>query len=147
MNSKKILNILLLLMFVVTLVVLGLFIFGGELPNQAYPTPIYTSAFLNWAYVLCGVSVIAALVFPIVRLFTRPKQALKSLLGVLGVVVVVLVAYSLADGTPMDLKGYNGPDNVPSMLILSDTIIYTMYILFVGAILAILGSEIYRRVK
>ena len=134
-------------MFVITVVVLGLFIFGGELPNQAYSTPVYTSAFLNWAYVLCGIAIIAAIAFPIARLFTRPKQAFKSLLGLIGVVIVVLVAYSLADGTPMDLTGYNGPDNVPSMLILSDTIIYTMYILFVGAILAIFGSEIYRRVK
>ena len=147
MNSKKILNILLLLMFVITVVVLGLFIFGGELPNQAYPTPVYTSAFLNWAYILCGIAIVAAIAFPIARLFSRPKQALKSLIGLVGVAIVVMVAYSLADGTPMDLKGYNGPDNVPSMLILSDTIIYTMYILFVGAILAILGSEIYRRVK
>ena len=147
MNSKKILNILLLLMFVITVVVLGLFIFGGELPNQAYPTPVYTSAFLNWAYILCGIAIVAAIAFPIARLFSRPKQALKSLSGLVGVAIVVMVAYSLADGTPMDLKGYNGPDNVPSMLILSDTIIYTMYILFVGAVLAILGSEIYRRVK
>lgn len=147
MNSKKILNILLLLMFVITVVVLGLFIFGGELPNQAYPTPVYTSAFLNWAYILCGIAIVAAIAFPIARLFSRPKQALKSLIGLVGVAIVVMVAYSLADGTPMDLKGYNGPDNVPSMLILSDTIIYTMYILFVGAVLAILGSEIYRRVK
>ena len=147
MNSKKILNILLLLMFVITLVVLGLFMFGGELPNQAYPTPVYTSALLNWAYVLCGIAIVAAIAFPLARLFTRPKQALKSLIGVVGVAIVVVVAYSLADGTPMDLKGYNGPDNVPSMLILSDTIIYTMYILFVGAVLAIFGSEIYRRIK
>ena len=147
MNSKKILNILLLLMFVITVVVLGLFIFGGELPNQAYPTPVYTSAFLNWAYILCGIAIVAAIAFPIARLFSRPKQALKSLIGLVGVAIVVMVAYSLADGTPMDLKGYNGPDNVPSMLILSDTIIYTMYILFVGAVLAIFGSEIYRRVK
>ena len=134
-------------MFVITVVVLGLFIFGGELPNQAYPTPVYTSAFLNWAYILCGIAIVAAIAFPIARLFSRPKQALKSLIGLVGVAIVVMVAYSLADGTPMDLKGYNGPDNVPSMFILSDTIIYTMYILFVGAVLAILGSEIYRRVK
>lgn len=147
MSSKKILNILLILMFVITVVVLGLFMFGGNMPNQIYTTPVYTSALLNWAYILCGIAVIAAIIFPIVRLFTRPKEALKSFIGLVAVIVVVLIAYALADGTPMNLKGYNGPDNVPSMLIFSDTIIYTMYILFAGAILAILGSEIYRKVK
>jgi len=47
----------------------------------------------------------------------------------------------------MKLVGYTGPDNVPSMLIFSDTILYTMYFLFAAAILAILGTEIYRRMK
>lgn len=147
MNSKRILNIVTIVMFLITVVLLGLFMFGGELPNQLYSTPVYTSALLNWAYVLFGIAIIAAIIFPIVRLFTRPKQAMKSFIGLAAVVVVVFVAYSMADGTPMKITGYNGPDNVPSMLILSDTIIYTMYILFVGAIVAILGTEIYRRLK
>lgn len=147
MNSKKILNILTIVMFVITAVLLGLFMFGGEVPNQLYTTPVYTSTLLNWAYVLFGIAIIAALIFPIARLFSRPKQAMKSFIGLAVVIIVVLVAYSMADGTPMKITGYNGPDNVPSMLILSDTIIYTMYILFAGTILAIIGTEIYRRVK
>lgn len=147
MNSKKILNIVTIVMFVITVVLLGLFMFGGNVPNQLYTTPVYTSSLLNWAYILCGIAILAALVFPIARLFTRPKQAMKSFIGLAVVVVLVLIAYAIADGTPMKIIGYNGPDNVPSMLILSDTIIYTMYFLFAGAVLAILGTEIYRRMK
>ncbi len=134
-------------MFVITAVLLGLFMFGGKVPNQLYTTPVYTSTLLNWAYILFGIAIIAAIIFPIIRLFSRPKQAMKSFIGLAVVVVVVLIAYAMADGTPMKIIGYNGPDNVPSMLILSDTIIYTMYILFAGTILAIIGTEIYRRVK
>lgn len=147
MNSKKILNILTIVMFVITAVLLGLFMFGGKVPNQLYTTPVYTSTLLNWAYILFGIAIIAAIIFPIIRLFSRPKQAMKSFIGLAVVVVVVLIAYAMADGTPMKIIGYNGPDNVPSMLILSDTIIYTMYILFAGTILASIGTEIYRRVK
>ena len=147
MNSKKILNILTIVMFVITAVLLGLFMFGGKVPNQLYTTPVYTSTVLNWAYILFGIAIIAAIIFPIIRLFSRPKQAMKSFIGLAVVVVVVLIAYAMADGTPMKIIGYNGPDNVPSMLILSDTIIYTMYILFAGTILAIIGTEIYRIVK
>ncbi len=147
MNSKKILNILTIVMFVITAVLLGLFMFGGKVPSQLYTTPVYTSTLLNWAYILFGIAIIAAIIFPIIRLFSRPKQAMKSFIGLAVVVVVVLIAYAMADGTPMKIIGYNGPDNVPSMLILSDTIIYTMYILFAGTILAIIGTEIYRRVK
>ncbi len=147
MNKKKILNIVTLVMFLITLVLLGLFIFGGKVPNQVYPTPVYTGALLNWAYILCGIAILAAVVFPIIRLFTRPKQAMKSFIGLAGLVVIVLIAYALADDTPLKLVGYNGPDNVPSRLLMSDTIIFTMYFLFAGAILAILGTEIYKRVK
>lgn len=147
MDTKKILNIVTLVMFVITLVLLGLFVFGGQVPNQSYPTPVYTEAFLNWAYILCGVAVLAALAFPIARLVTRPKEAMKSFIGLACVVVVVLIAYALADDTPLQLTGYTGPDNVPSRLLFTDTIIYTMYILFGVAVLAIIGTEIYRRVK
>ncbi len=147
MSSKKILNILTIVMFAITAVLLCLFIFGGEVPNQVYPTPVYTSTLLNWAYVLFGMAIVSAIIFPIIRLFTRPQQAIKSIIGLAVIVIVVLIAYAMADGTPMKLIGYNGPDNVPSMLILSDTIIYTMYFLFAGTVLAIVGTEIYRRVK
>lgn len=147
MNSKKLLSIITIVMFVITVVLLGLFMFGGEVPNQPYTTPVYTSAFLNWAYILCGIAILAALVFPVIRLFTRPKQAIKSIIGVVGIIVVVLIAYAMADGTPMKLIGYTGSDNVPSMLIFSDTILYTMYFLFAITILAIIGTEIYKKIK
>lgn len=147
MDSKKILNIVTIAMFVITVVLLGLFIFGGSVPNQQYDTPVYTESLLNWAYILSGIAIIVALIFPIVRLFTRPKQAMKSFIGLAVVVVIILIAYALSDGTPMKIPGYTGPDNVPSMLKFSDTILITMYILFGGAFLAIAGSELYRKIK
>ena len=106
MDSKKILNLVTIVMFVITVVLLGLFMFGGEVPNQPYTTPVYTSTLLNWAYILCGIAIIAAIIFPVIRLFTRPKQAMKSFIGLAGVVVVILIGYALADGTPIKLVGY-----------------------------------------
>ena len=134
-------------MFAITLVILGMFMFGGDVPDQIYPTPIYTGALLNWAYVLFVIAIIAAIIFPITRLFTRPKQAMKSFIGLIALAVVILFAYLLADGTPMQIVGYTGPDNVPSRLIFSDTIIYTMYFLFAGAIIAILATELLRKFR
>ena len=74
---NKILNIVTIVMFVITVVLLGLFYFGGELPNSQYVTPVYTEQLLWWSYLLFGVAIVAALVFPIARLFTRPKEAMK----------------------------------------------------------------------
>ena len=147
MNSKRILNLVTIVMFAITIVLLGLFMFGGEVPNQPYTTPVYTAALLNWAYILCGIAIIVAVIFPVIRLFTRPKQAMKSFIGLAGVAIVILIGYALADGTPLKLVGYTGPDNVPSMLIFTDTILYTMYFLFAAAILDILVTEVYSRMK
>lgn len=145
--TEKILKIITIVMFAITLVILGMFMFGGEVPDQLYSTPIYTGALLNWAYILFIIAIIAAIIFPIVRLFTRPKQAMKSFIGLVALAVVILFAYLLADGTPMQIVGYSGPDNVPSRLIFSDTIIYTMYFLFAGAIIAILATELLRKFR
>ncbi len=145
--TEKILKIATLVMFVITVVILGMFIFGGEVPDQLYYTPVYTASLLNWGYILFFLAVIAAIIFPIVRLFTRPKQAMKSLIGLIVLALVVLMAYVLADGTPMNIPGYTGTDNTPSMLVFSDTIIYTMYFLFGGAIIAIIATELLRKVR
>ena len=89
MNSKRILNLVTIVMFAITIVLLGLFMFGGEVPNQPYTTPVYTAALLNWAYILCGIAIIVAVIFPVIRLFTRPKQAMKSFIGLAGVAIVI----------------------------------------------------------
>lgn len=145
--TGKILRIVTIVMFVITAVLLGMFIFGGNVPDQIYTTPIYTASLLNWAYTLFIIAIIAAIIFPIVRLFTRPKQAMKSFIGLIVLAAVVLIAYAMADGTPMNIVGYTGPDNVPSRLIFSDTIIYTMYIMFGAAIIAIIATELLRKVR
>lgn len=145
--TEKILKIVTIVMFAITVVILGFFIFGGEVPDQLYTTPVYTASLLNWAYILFIIAVVAAVIFPIIRLFTRPKQAMKSFVGLAALVIVVLIAYAMADGTPLNIIGYTGSDNVPSRLIFSDTIIYTMYILFGAAIIAIFATELLRKIR
>ena len=143
----KLLNILTIVMFVVTVVLLGLFYFGGELPNSQYSNPIYTEQLLWWSYILFAVAIVAALIFPIIRLFTRPKEAMKSFIALAGIVILVLIAYSMSDGTIMDIPGYSGSDNVPGTLKFTDTILITTYFLGIGSIGAIVVTEIIRRVR
>lgn len=141
---SKILNIVLYLLLAVTLVFAGLFYFGGEVEGTAHPTPVYTETFLNWGIALViGVTVITILA-EIIKLVMNPKNAVRSLLSILFLAVVVFIAYSLADATPMVLTGYEGPDNVPSMLLMADTFLYSMYFLFGAAFLAILYTELSR---
>jgi len=77
-------------------------------------------------------------------LVLNPRNAIRTFIsiGLLG--VIVLVSYSMGDGTPLQLVGYKGSDNVPSMLILGDTFLYTTYILLGGVLLSIFYTEISR---
>lgn len=147
LKVTKLLNILTIVMFAITVVLVGLFFFGGELPNAQYASPVYTDELIWWAYILMALTAVAAIVFPIGRLVSNPKQALKTLIAIVGMCLLVLIAYSLSDGTIMNLPGYDGPDNVEGTLKFADTMLFTMYFLGIGAILAIIVTEIIRRVR
>lgn len=144
---SKILNILTYVMIAITAVLLGLFFLGGEIPNQIHPTPIYTEELIVWAYILLAIAAGAAVIFPVARFVTNPKEAVKGLVGIAVLGIVVLVSYSMADATILDLPGYTGTDNVPSKLLFADTVIYTMYILGVGAVASIIVTEIIRKLR
>jgi hypothetical protein len=144
---SKYLNILTYVMIGLTAIFVAIFYLGGDLPNQADQTPVYTDVLLNWAKLLLFVCAGLALLFPIIEIVTNPKEAVKGLVGLVGLGVVILVAYSLADGTLLDLPGYTGPDNNPASLEFADTVLYTMYILGVGTVLSIVVTEVLRRLR
>lgn len=149
-NFSKYLNILTIAMFVVTLVLLGFFYFGGNVPNQALQTPIYTGQLLVWAYILLAICAAAAIIFPIIQLLSNPKTAIKALSSFVAIVVVVFVAYALSDGTILtnaQMPGYSGPDNVPDRLKLADTLLYTTYFLGIIAIGSIFVTELIRKFR
>lgn len=144
---SKILNIVTYVMITVTVVLLGLFYFGGEIPNQAYTTPVYTQELLVWAYILFAISAGAAIIFPLVRFVMNPKDAMKGIIAMAGLVLVILIAYSMSDATLLNLPGYTGSDNTPGKLMFADTILYTMYFLGIGTLVAILVTEIIRKLR
>jgi hypothetical protein len=144
---SKYLNILTYVMLGLTVVFVAMFYFGGELPNQADPTPVYTDTLIHWAKALFFITVGLSVLFPIVQLVTNPKGAIKGLAGLAGLGLIILLAYSMSDGTLLNLPGYTGTDNNPGSLQFADTILYTMYILGVGAIASIAVTEALRKLR
>lgn len=149
--SQKLVSVFLYFILAVSVVLLGIFYYktsGLVLPEKptfqeeidAYGSIL--DLFIGWAYVLIGIAVVAAIVPAVIQIVTQPKNAVKSLISVAVVAVFVLIAYSLSDGTPMNLIGYEGSDNVPSMLKFADTLIFTTYFLLAGAIISIIYAEI-----
>jgi hypothetical protein len=144
---SKYLDIILYILLAITLVFAGLFYFGGEVENAAMTTPLYTESFLNWGKVLLVGAAVITLLFEIFNLIIHPQSAVRSIISIVLLGIIVLVSYSLGDGTPLNLIGYKGSDNVPSMLLLGDTFLYSIYILFGVAIFAILYTEVSRIFK
>ena len=144
---SKYLNILTYVMLGLTVIFVAMFYFGGELPNQTYKTPVYTDSLINWATILFWITVGLTLLFAVRQIVSDPKGAVKGLVGLAGLGLVVLIAYSLSDGTLLNLPGYAGDDNNVGSLKFADTILYTMYALGIGAILSIVVTEALRKLR
>jgi hypothetical protein len=140
--AKIVLYVLLSLSVILT----SLMLFGGT-EGDINQTPVYTDLIIRYAYVLIVVGIGSILVFEIINLIMHPSNTKKSMISVALIAAVVGIAYSLSDGTPLEIVAYDGNENIPSMLILTDTGLYSFYILMGIAVIAIIGTELYRMFK
>lgn len=148
-NFNRIITILLYVLMGISAIFTLIFYFGNVVPgteNTAMKEPVITDSFLLWATILLGLAVVFALIFPIVRMFTSPKNALKTLIGVVGMVVVIVIMYFFASDEVLVIAREN-PGNVPSVLKWVGAGLNTMYVMFVAAIVAILYTEISKAFK
>ena len=91
---------------------------------------------LYCAYAFATVAIFAVLIgVVVIGGINNPKSLLKLLLGVIAIVAVVAVAYVLAPGTPA--VGYLGTPVSDGTLKLVDTVLNLTYLLFGGALLAL----------
>jgi hypothetical protein len=100
-----------------------------------------------WAYLLTLLSVLFAIGFPAIQIFSNPKSGLRALASVAALAVVFFIAYQLGDDTIMNIAGYTGPDNVPSRLKMTDMAIFSNYAMVIGAVIALLYSEVSKLFK
>lgn len=157
--SYKVSYYVLYLLFAAILVVLGLFYFGGDAQGDAVLLgidpemwqPAQTDTLLYLMYGLFALAVVAMIGAFIMQfgsaLKDNPAKALKSLLGLVVLVVVMIVAWSMGSGEPMVIQGYDGTDNVPFWLKVTDMFLYTIYFLLGVTILAMLFSSIKKKLS
>ncbi|MDD2475302.1 MAG: hypothetical protein PHI32_05250 [Dysgonamonadaceae bacterium] len=144
-------------MSAVTIVLIALFFLAGNvLPENQIPQlvglvePNFTDILLYWVYVLLGITILSVIVFSLVGFVNNLKysrrRAINSLVTLAIFAVLLIFAYSIGDGTPLNILGYEGPDNVKGMLKLTDMWLYTIYILMALTILAMLFSPLIKRI-
>ena len=97
------------------------------------------------AYFFLGVALIAAVVLPLVNALKHPAGLVKSLVGVGGMVVLFIIAYSLS-GSEVSAKAIAmGVDDSGSKMIGAGLILF--YFVLVAASVGIVFSEISKALK
>lgn len=125
-------------------VILGILYYsGGELAGGE---PVYTNHILIWGAILAVIAAAMALLFPLAQIIANPKRGKGTLIGILGLVVVILIAYGLASSEPLSFPTPN-PDNVPPVLKRVGTGLIAMYLLFGIGLVSILFTEISKSFK
>lgn len=131
----------------ITLVVLGLFYLGGQVSAQEQlvadmSQPRFTDLLLYWAYALLVITVVIWLIFIIASSLNQmkesPKKAMGGFLALLGLAALLVITYVIGDGTLLNIPGYEGNDNRPPTLKMTDMWLYSAYIMFAITILAMI---------
>lgn len=157
--SYKVSYYVLYVIFAAILLVLGLFYFGGDAQGDSVLMsvdsemwqPAQTDLLLYLTYILLGIAVVAtvgAFLFQFgTALRDNPVKALKSLIGVIILGVVVAIAWAMGSSETLNIPGYDGADNVPFWLKITDMFLYTIYILLGSTILAIILSSVKKKLS
>ena len=154
MKIQKVSGSVLYVILAITIIVAGLFFFGGEDPNPLVPDmsqPVYTDSLIYLMFVLLGITIVitlAAAVYQFVMNFIdSPKAAIKSLASIIVLVGLLIVTWAAGSEQALVMPGYDGAENVPFWLKLTDMFLYTIYIMMAVLILLILGFGISKKFK
>ncbi|MCC8019817.1 MAG: hypothetical protein LIO85_08620 [Rikenellaceae bacterium] len=128
----KILSILKYLLLAISVVALIVVAVNGE---------DGVSFLLNWAYILFGIGVVVTVLLPLFNLAQNPRGALRSLIGLVVVVVVVGIAWAMASTEPV-VNSAGGYFTNYGELKISDTGLITTYIAFGLAVIVVVLGEI-----
>jgi hypothetical protein len=98
--------------------------------------------FIIWAYILLAIASLLAVIFPVIFFAIYPKNAKKALIGLIGLGVVFLIGYLMADSTPIASVTNHPNFSDPKVLAFSDMGIFATYILFGIAVFALLFTGV-----
>lgn len=147
-------RITLLIAIFISIIVLALFFFGGQVPEHErfaadMSQPRFTDLILYWCYILLVVTVITLIAFAIIdfakSLKENPKKAMSGFLAIIALAALLVITYIIGDSSILSIPGYDGSDNVPAMLKLTDMWLYSSYFMMAITILALILSPIVAR--
>ncbi len=150
---RKLSSWTLLIISVITVIVVGMFFGGGvEDPAAENKNYIYTELLLNWTYLVFFITIIALVVLGVWQyasvLRTNPKGALMSLVVLVLFALLLIITYSMGDGTPLTtLNADSQTYNTSFWLKCTDMWIQSTIVLFVLIIVAICWGAVKKMIS
>ena len=151
-KTGKLVQIMMYVLLGVSLIMIVAFYFGGTesitfASGKEYSYPSFTDNMIYWTYALFIISTLSAILFPIAALVTDIKKAKNTVIGIVGLAVIVGLAYVLAsDAIPTfhNFEKFNITESISKSV---GTGLFTTYLLGGIAILGILFTEISKSFK
>lgn len=149
-------NLTLMISVAISIVVMALFYLGGEASGDDkiaanMSQPKFTDVVLYWAYALLAITIVVLFAFAIGDFFKRfretPRKALSGFLVLLAMVALLVITFVIGDGTLLNIPGYDGPDNNPQTLKITDMWLYSIYVMLLLSFLAIILLPVFKRKK
>ena len=143
-------------LILISIAIFCLFYFGGDTPeaerlvaDTSMWEPAHTDALLFWLYALGAIAILVTLItvcYQIVSTLKHsPKDAMMSLLGIVLLVVLLGVTYTIGDGTPLNIVGYEGTENTETWLKITDMFCYSIYFMIALLCVLMIGFALRKR--
>jgi NADH:ubiquinone oxidoreductase subunit 6 (subunit J) len=102
---------------------------------------------LYGSYLLVAIGIVAAILLPLINSLDNPKSLLKSAIGIVGIVVLFFIAYSISSNEVLP-KFEASPFNLtPAGSQLVGGMLITTYILAIVALGSIVLTEVTKAIK
>ncbi len=150
---RKLSSWTLLVISIITVVVVGIFFGGGVVdPAAENKDYVYTELLLNWTYLVFYITIIALVVLGVWQyvsvLRTNPKGAAMSLGVLVLFALMLIITYSMGDGTPLTtLNADSQTYNTAFWLKCTDMWIMSSIVLFILILAAICWGTIKRMIS
>jgi hypothetical protein len=153
---ERISGISVLLLGLISVFLVILMYVGGNADSimvgeDALTVPKFTDPLLYWSYFLLvltlGITLLLTIVGFVKNLIENPAAAIKQLIPLILFVVVFVISWLLGSSEKISIIGYEGTDNQGFWAQFTDMLIFSIYALFIGLGLTIIGSGVYRKIK
>jgi len=137
-------------LFAAIIVVCGLFYFDGfDRVVGEFNDPVHTETLIYLIYFILGLCVVVTLVAAVIQfgsaLVDSPVNAIKSLVGLILLVVLLGVTWSMGSSDAV-ITG-DGPYTDAFWLKMTDMLLYSIYVLMAGTVLSIFASGIKKSIS